>query len=259
MYASNYFEQKILNTAKGATLAAPSTVYVSLYLSNPGDENGGTEVSYDGYKRQAISFAAPVSQSGGIRAIRNSAQVTFPVAANDVGTATHIAIMDAQTGGNMLCYSPIADPLLIKANTEPTLLAESVEFSISGDLSDYFKQKILNVLRGESIPGFTPHMALFNGHPENGGSELSGENYGRVSVTMGSVSQESSGRAVLKNSAAASFEDPSGNWGSWTHTAVFDSSAEGNPIWVQALSSPWTLKAGYKPVIKAGALELAVN
>lgn len=259
MYASNYFEQKILNTAKGATLAAPSTVYVSLYLSNPNDENEGTEVSYEGYKRQKIVFAAPESQNGGTRTIRNSEQVFFPVSSNDVGTATYIAILDEQSGGNMLCYSPIADPLLIKANTEPTLLAGSVEFSISGDLSDYFKQEVLNVLRGESIPGFTPHMALFNGHPENGGSELFGENYSRVSVNMGNVSQESSGKAVLKNSAEASFENPSSNWGSWTHTAIYDASAEGNPVWVQALSSPWTLKAGYKPVIKAGALELAVN
>ena len=60
MYATNYFENLMLNVARQQNISAPATVYLALYQSNPSDTGtGGTEVSYTGYARQAITFSAP--------------------------------------------------------------------------------------------------------------------------------------------------------------------------------------------------------
>ena len=63
---------------------------------------GGTEVSGGAYARQAVTLAAA---SGG--ASENSADITFPQATADWGTITHLALMDALTGGNMLMHTPL--------------------------------------------------------------------------------------------------------------------------------------------------------
>ena len=59
MYATNYFEGKILGVFRGISYSAPASVYLALFLSNPGEAGAGTEVSYDGYVRQAITFSEP--------------------------------------------------------------------------------------------------------------------------------------------------------------------------------------------------------
>jgi hypothetical protein len=47
MYATNYFETKILNIFSGTPCVAPSGLYVGLFLSNPTETGvAGTEVSY---------------------------------------------------------------------------------------------------------------------------------------------------------------------------------------------------------------------
>ena len=45
MYATDYFETLILNLARGVSATAPQTMYLALYLNDPSDTGGGTEVS----------------------------------------------------------------------------------------------------------------------------------------------------------------------------------------------------------------------
>jgi len=100
---SNYLENALINaTLRNTSFTSPTTVYVGLYTTDPGEGNTGTEVSGGSYARVSVSFGAP---SNGVST--NSASVTFPTATGTWGTVTHIGILDALTGGNLLYYTPL--------------------------------------------------------------------------------------------------------------------------------------------------------
>ena len=98
---SDYLENKLLDhVLRGTSYTSPTTVYVGLYTSDPGDDNSGTEVSGGSYARQAISVT---TASGGI--VTSSADVTFPQATADWGTVSHIGLLDAVSSGNLLMHT----------------------------------------------------------------------------------------------------------------------------------------------------------
>jgi len=106
---SDYLENAILNhNLRNVPFTSPTTVYLALFLDNPGEAAGGTEVSGGSYARRAVTFAAPAGGS-----CSNSAVVTFPTATADWGTVTHAAIMDSLTGGNVMYYGILANPATV--------------------------------------------------------------------------------------------------------------------------------------------------
>lgn len=258
MYATNDTEQKFLNTMKGVTWVAPANVYVGLYITNPGEEGTGVELSYDGYERQVINFS-PAAEEDGVISIKNLSQITFPQAGIDAGTVTHIGISDSKIGGNMLAYGKSIEGLDIKEGEAPVLMAEEIVIYSTGDLSKVYKRKFLNVFRGESIAGITPHLALYNGNPESGGAELLGANYERVPIEFSSVEETSSGQTIIKNSEEVRFNRPTDDWGLWNWVAVMDAKSQGEPIWVYNRGVSKELKKGYMPYAEIAALRFAVN
>lgn len=107
---SNYLENALINgTLRATTYTAPTTVYVALFLNDPGEGASGTEVSGNGYARQSATFAAP---SNG--AASTNADVQFPQATGTQGTITHFAIFDALTTGNMLYYGALTSSKTIE-------------------------------------------------------------------------------------------------------------------------------------------------
>jgi hypothetical protein len=100
---SNYLENALINvTLRATSYTAPTTVYVSLWTSDPTDAGSGTEVSGGSYARTAVTFAAP---SNGVTT--NSADVTFPTATGTWGVVGWIGINDALTTGNLLYHTPL--------------------------------------------------------------------------------------------------------------------------------------------------------
>ena len=102
---SNFLENALINaTLRNTSYTSPTTVYVSLWTSNPTDAGSGTEVSTSGtsYARTAVTFGAP---SDG--ASTNSADVTFPTATASWGTVGWIGINDAATSGNLLYHTAL--------------------------------------------------------------------------------------------------------------------------------------------------------
>jgi hypothetical protein len=87
------------------TATRPTAWYVGLYTSATDDAGGGTEVSGNGYARQAVTFDAATSGTG---TTSNTDAPTFTAAGGDWGTITHIAIHDAATGGNRLWHGAMA-------------------------------------------------------------------------------------------------------------------------------------------------------
>jgi hypothetical protein len=100
---SDYLENKLLDhVLRGTSYTSPTTVYVGLYTSDPGDDNSGTEVSGGSYARQELSVT---TASDGI--VTSSADVTFPQATGSWGTISHIGLLDAITAGNLLMHTPL--------------------------------------------------------------------------------------------------------------------------------------------------------
>lgn len=100
---SNYLENALINaTLRNTSYTSPTTVYVSLWTSDPTDAGSGTEVSGGSYARTAVTFAAP---SNGVTT--NNADITFPTCTSAWGTVGWIGINDASTSGNLLYHSPL--------------------------------------------------------------------------------------------------------------------------------------------------------
>ncbi|CAB4141611.1 hypothetical protein UFOVP415_49 [uncultured Caudovirales phage] len=100
---SNFLENALINaTLRNTSYTSPAVVYLALYTSDPTDADTGTEVTGNGYARQAITFGAP---SNGVST--NSAAIEFPQATGSWGTVTHVGIRDALTTGNLLFHTPL--------------------------------------------------------------------------------------------------------------------------------------------------------
>lgn len=105
MSLTNAFEthtlQYLLTTD---SLTRPTSWYIGLFTSDPTDTgSAGTEVSTGtGYARTSVTFTVSGDTAS------NSAAVEFPAASGgNWGTISHIGVMDAATGGNMIVHSAL--------------------------------------------------------------------------------------------------------------------------------------------------------
>lgn len=109
---SNYSEDKVLdNLFRGAAFSVPN-LHVGLFTSSAGLETNNaasqTEVSSTntGYSRVAVpSFTGFTVSTGGQST--NAVAFEFPVATLDWGTVTHIGLLDAEMGGNVILWGSI--------------------------------------------------------------------------------------------------------------------------------------------------------
>lgn len=102
---SDYAEKLLLDwmmTTGSAT--RPTAWYVALYTAAPSDSGGGTEVSGNGYARQAVTFDAASSPGG---TTSNTGAVSFSASGGDWGTISHVGIFDASTAGNLLWHGAL--------------------------------------------------------------------------------------------------------------------------------------------------------
>lgn len=258
MYATDYFERLTLNLLRGQSATAPVRVYIGLFLNNPGDEGGGTEAGYSGYARQEIVFSAPQASGAGL-SIQNSAVITFAEASNAVGNITHVAVFDSLSGGNMYLYGQLGTPLNVTAGIAPVIRAGTTRWIWSGKLSNVWRTRIMNLLRGQSCSGFTPFLALCNGSPEDGGNEFSGNGYARIGFSFTSPVGEATGVTTVQNAADIVSEEATGNWGQLTHIAIYDAATNGQPFAISELGSSAPIFSGSVVAFRAGKLKFSVN
>lgn len=104
MSLTNSFETSVLTwllTANSPSPARPTTWYLGLFTAAPGEAGGGTEVSGNGYTREAVAFTISGNNAS------NDAAIEFPTATGSWGTITHAAVFDASTSGNMIAYASL--------------------------------------------------------------------------------------------------------------------------------------------------------
>ena len=265
MYASNFFEEKMLGLLKGSSITAPANLYLGLFLSNPGDTGtAGTEVSYTGYARQPITFSAPAAVSGATSGmvLSNSAVITFPESTTSSSvTAQYIGVFDAATGGNMYLYGQLDTPLVIQSGVSPVFRAGAIQMIWSGNLSTYYRTAIMNTLRGINCAGFSPYIAYYNSNPASGGVEVQASDYSRMAVTFGDITQQDSGSgaALVQNRTQVMTPNATSNWGNVAYVGICDASTEGNYFMAISLGATFSVAAGTSIGFKAGDLKISIN
>lgn len=126
---SNYAEAKLLDHVLGTTTyTKPTATYLALFTATPSDTGGGTEVSGNGYARQAVTWNAASSGAG---TADNSSTHTFTASGGNWGTITHIAIMDASTTGNFLYYGAVTASRVINDGDSLTVAAGAIVCSLA--------------------------------------------------------------------------------------------------------------------------------
>jgi len=116
-------EQVIRHVLGGPDFTRPATVYLGLYLADP--RTGGAEVSGGGYARVAIAnTSASWSYASGV--VSNLNALAFPVASAGWGVVTHLVILDAATGGNVLYVTTIPVPVDVLTGSTVTIGAGDV-------------------------------------------------------------------------------------------------------------------------------------
>jgi|TARA_B110000238_G_scaffold170805_1_gene188378 hypothetical protein len=96
---TDYMEAQIVeHFLRNNALASPTTVYLALFESDPGEDASGTETAYTNYVRVPSTWAA-INASG---ETKNAGSVSFPANGGSTVTITHAAVFDAVTSGNML-------------------------------------------------------------------------------------------------------------------------------------------------------------
>jgi hypothetical protein len=84
--------EKLLNHIfNNTSWASPTTVYLALYTSACTDDDSGNEVTGSGYARQPISLKSITYAYGKVQGV-NDGDIEFPVAGEDWGEVTHVAI-----------------------------------------------------------------------------------------------------------------------------------------------------------------------
>lgn len=129
MPKANLAKTAVLNfLARNQTVSQPTQLYLALYSTNPTDADTGTEVSYDGYQRQAVLFSAP-QLSGGASIIQNSGLLQFGVVTTPSGTMAYAGLKTAATGGDLIYYGPLAATYQLNQGVQPIVPVGSLTVS----------------------------------------------------------------------------------------------------------------------------------
>ena len=129
--ASDYLEDAVLDHVLGnTTYTQPATLYLGLFTADTGLESNSpsAEVSAGGtaYVRKTITFN---TASGGTS--DNAATVTFDAATANWGTVTHVAVMDAESSGNVLFYGSVTTPKTIETGDTFQVSAGNLSISLA--------------------------------------------------------------------------------------------------------------------------------
>jgi len=131
---SNYLEDGITGWINGTTFdPAPTSTFVQLYSQDPTEAGSPTGALYT---RVAVAAGGWTRGTNGGGALTNTNVITITSSAPSGATATHVAVFDSSTGGNMLFYGLLTAPKVIAAGNEVKFNASTLVLivSVSGNL-----------------------------------------------------------------------------------------------------------------------------
>jgi hypothetical protein len=129
MAFSNYLEDQITGWINGTTFAtAPTATFVQLYSQDPTDAGSATGALYT---RISVASGGWTRGTGGAGTLTNTAAITITSSAASSATATHVAVFDTITGGNMLFAGLLAAPKTIATGDEVKFNASALSLTVA--------------------------------------------------------------------------------------------------------------------------------
>jgi hypothetical protein len=122
------------------------------------------------------------------------------------------------------------------------------------DKTTYWRDAVLNLLRGTSFSGFSAYVSLHTGDPGNtGASEVTGGSYARQLAGFSAPADDSGVRAITNASDIDFVGMPAATV---THFAVWTAATAGNSVYKEALATSRTTLAGDVIRLAAGNLKV---
>lgn len=104
----------VLNILRGTAISGVNP-YVGLFSTAPANDNDpGTELSGNGYARQAVTFSAPTTDAGNVRKVSNADTVTFGPATANWPQAVAFGIFNQPSGGTLLYWDALTTPKTVQ-------------------------------------------------------------------------------------------------------------------------------------------------
>ena len=129
MAFSNYMEDQITGWINGTTFAtAPTSTFVQLYSQDPTDAGSATGALYS---RVSVAAGGWTRGTGGAGTLTNTAAITITSSAASGATATHVAVFDTITGGNMLFAGALTASKTIATGDEVKFNASQLTLTVA--------------------------------------------------------------------------------------------------------------------------------
>lgn len=128
---SNYVKNALLNQLFGnVPFNAITALYAAYATSSPTDALAGTEPSGNGYARVSVTNNTNNFPIATVGSKVNALDINFGEATGSQGTATHVQLFDASSGGNYLGRYALTTTQAISAGTIPAIPANTLTLSL---------------------------------------------------------------------------------------------------------------------------------
>ena len=137
MAFTNYGSTQVLNGLIGKGTGPLSNCYIALSTTSPNaDGTNFTEPSTSaGYARSIIGLsgttATQVMSNPTAGASSNTSIIFFPEATASWGTVTHFGLYSSQTGGSLVLYGTLTNPIAVAANYVPLFRVGNFSLTLS--------------------------------------------------------------------------------------------------------------------------------
>ncbi len=225
---TDFTELKILDAVFGrrAWSGKPGTLFLAAMTGPPSDTGGGTDVSGNGHTRVGVTCSgANWTWTDG--KLQNANNLIFAVATADWGLVTTIGVYNQATGGTLIGYFTLPNPIQIIQYQTLKIDAGLLKLSLVGALQPGLAKAILEYLFAgvslPSIPNF--YVALGTGI---GSDHITGEveayGYERLKVanSQGNWPAAASGSKFISGTHTFLAVATGQNYGTISHYALYD-------------------------------------
>lgn len=272
---TNEWENKGLDHVLGNTpITKPTGLWVALFTGDPGDAASyAAEVAdpaSNGVAYARLSLGAPADATWRLtsRTIDNAAAggLVFAQASGGAwGLVTNFAICDHatnQVAANMVAHGAFTASKQINDGDQARVAQYEMDISFnSGGFGTYCAAAMLDhIFRTSSFSQPTLYMALSTvspGDDNSGLAEPSGNNYAREAV----ATWDAAASGATANTAAITFNEASGSWGTIADWGLYDASGvgTGNLLIYAAMDADRAVGANDTPRFNAGECDITLD
>jgi hypothetical protein len=251
-----YLQKKLGDHAIGKASYTMPTVHLALLSASPG-EAGSLTSEFSGGSYARVALTAKMGAADSTTGISlNTSVVTFPSPTAAWGSLVYAAIVDASSGGNVLFYMPVGNPIVVNnGDPAPSFPIGSISVSIAGALSimitSYLMKKLVDHALGKSaytMPIAVYHLLLAS-NPTIAGtlsSEVGVGAYARQELTSAmSVFDATTG--IASNTTALAYPTPTADYPSVNYTGIADAASAGNLLFADQLPSALVIRNAQAP------------